>query len=337
MRDATNAHRRGNVRRLNVTREDSERPVTNAWLDLVDVTAADQLIARWKASMLSKELRAPVGLRTNAEFTPAYEPEVVWVDLSDPRDGGDGIHAVVVGRGGAGKTELVRTWLTGLAALHSPDRVQFLLADPHWASFSGLESLPHTACSLKGLASDEQRVLALVEVLNAEVGSRLGSIEANIPYADGCNTIRGYRRLAMAGQTRPIPDLIVVVDDVDELALTSVNRALYDTLREVARVGSAVGIHLVLCTRGTESFPSQLLVHVETNIVVGEQDASTSGGVFGLSAVAGRNISPGCGYFRTDREEPYPFRAFTSEGQRSTVLCELMSRVRPATMPGSQG
>lgn len=312
-------------------------PDTNTWLDLVDVTAANQLIARWNASMLSKNMRAPVGLRTSAEFATAYAPEVVWVDLSDPRDGGDGTHTAVVGLEGSGKTELMRTWLTGLAALHSPDRVQFVLADPHNDSFSDLESLPHTAYSVMGLASDQQRVLALVEMLTAEVDSRRRSIASHIPYADGCNTIRGYRRLAIAGQVRPMPDLVVVVDDVDDLALASVNRALYDTLREVARVGSVVGIHLVLCTRGSESLPPELLVHIETNIVLGEQDTIMGGAVVsGLSAVAGRNISPGCGYFRTVRDELYPFRAFTLGAQRSTVLCELMSRAHPAT-PGECG
>lgn len=299
---------------------------TNRWLDLVDATTAAQLTTRWGASMMTPNLRAPVGIRTSAEFSSGEESEVVWIDLSEQRDGGDGPHAGVFGRAGAGKTELVRTWLKGLAALHSPDRLQFLLADSLWGSYSDLESLPHTVGSVMGLASDDRRALALAKVVDTEIDLRVERIEAQGPYVDGRNDIQGYRRLTVAGQAPPMPELVVVVDDVDDLASLSANRALLGALGRVARLGRAVGVHLVLGTSGTASLPPALMTHLSPNICLAVDRMNVGRLVVGTTAVASEEIPPGCGYFRrTLNDDPYPFRAFTTEGQRSNALCELMA------------
>src|SRR5699024_8079191 len=62
-----------------------------------------------------------------------------------------GPHALVGGTSGAGKSELLQTWVLGMAAAHSPDRVTFLLVDyKGGAAFADCVELPHTV----GLVTD---------------------------------------------------------------------------------------------------------------------------------------------------------------------------------------
>ncbi|MEO6144170.1 MAG: FtsK/SpoIIIE domain-containing protein, partial [Dermatophilaceae bacterium] len=57
----------------------------------------------------------------------------------------DGPHALVGGTTGAGKSELLQTWILGMASAHSPQRVTFLLVDYKGGSaFRDCVELPHT-------------------------------------------------------------------------------------------------------------------------------------------------------------------------------------------------
>ena len=63
----------------------------------------------------------------------------------------DGPHALVGGTTGAGKSELLQTWILAMAAAHSPQRLTFLLVDYKGGSaFRDCVDLPHTV----GLVTD---------------------------------------------------------------------------------------------------------------------------------------------------------------------------------------
>ena len=81
----------------------------------------------------------------------------LWVDLS----GGAG-HAAIVGAPRTGKSTAVRTLLTSLALLHTPEEVQFYILDFAGGTLSSMDGLPHVGgprpgCRATGCAAPSPR------------------------------------------------------------------------------------------------------------------------------------------------------------------------------------
>ena len=67
----------------------------------------------------------------------------------------DGPHAVVAGVTGAGKSELLITWILAMCATRSADEVAFLLADfKGGTAFDGLAGIPHITGVITDLAGN---------------------------------------------------------------------------------------------------------------------------------------------------------------------------------------
>jgi DNA segregation ATPase FtsK/SpoIIIE, S-DNA-T family len=158
---------------------------------------------------------------------------VVEVDLAR-----DGPHALIAGTTGAGKSELLRTFVASLAARGSPDHVSFVLVDyKGGATFDACAELPHTVGLVTDL-DDRLAERALVS-LEAELRRRerlLRSVGA-VDLADW-RTIPGRP---------PLPRLVVVVDEF--AALAAELPGFIDALVGVAQRGRSLGVHLVLATQ----------------------------------------------------------------------------------------
>src|SRR5450759_37652 len=124
-------------------------------LGVSDVGALDPATA-WRRRPLSQILRVPIGVGSDGE--------AVILDLKEAALGWDGPHGLVIGATGSGKSELLRTVVTGLALQHPPDLLAFVLVDfKGGAAFAGLQELPHVAGVITNLAND----LAMVDRMHA--------------------------------------------------------------------------------------------------------------------------------------------------------------------------
>jgi S-DNA-T family DNA segregation ATPase FtsK/SpoIIIE len=147
----------------------------------------------------------------------------------------DGPHAIVGGTTGSGKSELLVSWVLAMAATRPPDDVTFLFVDfKGGAAFDPLSTLPHSLGVITDL--DSHTVLRALESLRAEVRYRERVLAA-----------AGLRSLADAGASRPLPRLILVVDEY--AAMLEEHPQLQPLIADLSARGRSLGIHLILCTQ----------------------------------------------------------------------------------------
>ncbi|MFF4899708.1 type VII secretion protein EccCa [Streptomyces sp. NPDC001068] len=225
-------------------------------------------------------LRMPVG------FDSAGRQLVL--DLKESAQGGMGPHGLVVGATGSGKSELLRTLVTGLTMTHSPDLLSLVLVDfKGGATFAGVTDLPHVAGLITNLVDE----VALVDrVKDALVGEQQRR-QRLLRDAGNIDNVREYQLRRAAGATgpdgrplEPLPYLLVIVDEFGELLA---NRPDFiDLFVQIGRVGRSLGIHLLLATqrleegrlRGLEANLSYRIClrtfsAAESRVVIGTPDA----------------------------------------------------------------
>ncbi|OCG74311.1 FtsK/SpoIIIE domain-containing protein [Microbacterium sediminis] len=183
----------------------------------------------------------------------------------------DGPHAVVVGMTGAGKSELLTTWVASLSRRLGPDRVTFLLADfKGGTAFEALAGLPHVAGVVTDL--DGAGARRAVESLRAELRRREGEL-ARIGARDVADP-----RVAM-------PRLVIVVDEF--AALLQDHGDLSALFTDIAARGRALGMHLILGTqRAAGVFRDSLLANCPLRVALRVTDASDSRLVIGTDGAA---------------------------------------------------
>lgn len=192
--------------------------------DVVERPDAATLAAAWSThDGRTDDLRAPIGLTAGAALV---------LDLTR-----DGPHALVVGTTGAGKSELLQSWVASLALTFPPDDLTLLLVDyKGGAAFGACARLPHAV----GLVTD------LDPHLTARV---LRSLDAEIRLRERLLSTSGALDLAAhrSAGGPPVARLVVVVDEFATLAADLPD--FVPGLVDIAQRGRSLGIHLVLATQ----------------------------------------------------------------------------------------
>jgi DNA segregation ATPase FtsK/SpoIIIE, S-DNA-T family len=190
------------------------------------VADAAALAARWAQAGPAAAPRTTLGVGPSGPLV---------VDLAV-----DGPHALVIGTTGAGKSELLRTLVAGLAASSPPEACSLLLVDFKGGSaFDACAALPHVVGVVTDL--DEHLAARVLRSLDAEIRHR----ERTLRDA-GAPDLGTYQR-SPRGATSSLARLVVVVDELATLVaeLPDFVHALVD----VARRGRSLGVHLVLATQ----------------------------------------------------------------------------------------
>ncbi|MBN6034318.1 FtsK/SpoIIIE domain-containing protein [Amycolatopsis sp. 195334CR] len=256
-------------------------------LDLLGVEDPQTLKTAWSTGL---DLRTPLGHGETGE--------PVELDLA--------AHCVCVGMPGSGKSELVRTVVTGLAVRNSPECLNFLLA----GTADGLAKLPHVAT----VARDADQ---LTDLLDDEIRHRL--------------------RLRETGDIGKAPALVVVVDEIGEASTRK--PLLADALLRAAQLGDDLRLHLLLTARTTPTGAMRgLYAFAPCRIALPGATRSADGQILGVPDVEPLPALPGNGYLKSDFTQP-PLRfelARVPEGMLAQ-LGELMAvhgnRARPLWPP----
>jgi DNA segregation ATPase FtsK/SpoIIIE, S-DNA-T family len=254
-------------------------------------------------------LQLPLG------FDSSGRPLVL--DLKEAAQGGMGPHGLIVGATGSGKSELLRTLVTGLSVRHSPDLLSFVLVDfKGGATFAGVTELPHVAGMITNLVDD----LALVDrVKDALVGEQQRR-QRILRDAGNIDTVREYQLRRAAGLTAPdgsalppLPYLLIIVDEFGELL--SGRPDFVDLFVQIGRVGRSLGMHLLLATQRLEEGKLRGLdSNLSYRICLRTFSAAESRTVIGSPDAYRLPPIPGSAYLKVADSEPERFRVALVSG-----------------------
>ncbi|WP_198347888.1 type VII secretion protein EccCb [Plantactinospora sp. KBS50] len=284
------------------------------------------LPARWAETPADRLLRVPIGSDGDGE--------PVVLDIKESAQGGFGPHGLVVGATGSGKSELLRTLVTGLSLTHSPDQLSFVLIDfKGGAAFAPLTGLPHVAGLITNLADDA----AMIDRVQAALIGEQQRRQRLLRLAGDVDSIREYQRRQAAGgrdttgaPLAPLPYLLLIVDEFSEL-LTG-RPEFVDLFVQIGRVGRSLGIYLLLATQRLEEGRLRGLdSHLSYRICLRTFSAAESRTVIGTTDAYRLPPIPGSAYLKVDESLYQRFRV----AHVSAAYHDGRERAEAGRVPGS--
>jgi S-DNA-T family DNA segregation ATPase FtsK/SpoIIIE len=288
---------------LRLGRDDGQRLADTIQLDRllgVDDPRALDLDRLWRTRPLRERLRVAIGGDPKGEH--------VVLDLKESALGGDGPHGLVIGATGSGKSELLRTVVTGLALTHAPDFLSFVLVDfKGGAAFAGLNDLPHVAGFITNLADDLSLVDRMRDALFGEIRRR----QELLKRAGNLGALRQYhQQVAQGAALEPLPYLLVVIDEFAELLTAKPD--FIELFVAIGRLGRSLGVHLMLASQQLEEGRLRGLEgHLSYRFALRTFSASESRTVIGTADAYELPSLPGSGYLKVGTEVYTRFRAAT--------------------------
>jgi S-DNA-T family DNA segregation ATPase FtsK/SpoIIIE len=258
----------------------------------------------WAPRAPRDRLRIPLGV--NPEGRP------VEIDLKESAEGGMGPHGLVIGATGSGKSELLRTLVTGLAVTHSSEKLNLALIDfKGGATFAGMTGLPHTCAVITNLSDDLALVDRMADAINGEVLRRQELLHSAGNYA----SVRDYERARDGGaDLRPLPSLLVIIDEFSELL--SSRPEFIDLFVTIGRLGRSLGIHLLLASQRLEEGRLRGLdSHLSYRIGLRTFSASESRAVLGVADAYQLPPVPGSAYLKSDTDTLIRLKAAYVSGE----------------------
>ncbi len=214
-----------------------------SFFDMLGIRSTDELDLEknWAQARVEKDLSAVLGLGEGG--VP------LTLNIIEEAMGGIGPHGLIAGKTGSGKSEVLLSYLLGLAVHYSPYELQLLLIDfKGGATANKLEDLPHTNCIITNIdgsdgSIDEGLIKRSLAFLRAEMDTRQKKLSAS-----GSESIGKYYEKYAAGEVKEsFPHLMVVVDEFAELK--NIYPEYMKELVSISRIGRSLGMHLILATQ----------------------------------------------------------------------------------------
>jgi S-DNA-T family DNA segregation ATPase FtsK/SpoIIIE len=153
-----------------------------------------------------------------------------------------GPHALVGGATGAGKSQLLQTWVASMALHNRPEDLTFLFVEfKGLSAFLRLQRLPHCVGAITNLTPEmTSRALASLTMERQRRQRLLAQAEAH--------DVGSYRRRREGdGSLPPLPRMVIVLDEFAEMKEQFPD--FVTGLISVARTGRSLGLHLILATQ----------------------------------------------------------------------------------------
>jgi DNA segregation ATPase FtsK/SpoIIIE-like protein len=225
-------------------------------LEMLNVTTLDELQAmtrdNWKRSMnpkIADWLFTAVGLLSG------NEPRVLTFSAK-----ADGVHGIIAGSTGSGKSELLMTLIIGLALNFNPDVLNFVLIDyKGGAAFEPFKRLPHKVDIVTNL--DQSATARVFASIIAELDRR----QKLNTYTNSKDIVH-YRKkgLNLDPQRPPYPHLFIIIDEFAEMIAG--NAEYKAQLESITRLGRALGVTLILAAQRPAGVTDQMRANIKFRI-----------------------------------------------------------------------
>ncbi|RMG70064.1 MAG: hypothetical protein D6711_18330 [Chloroflexi bacterium] len=158
----------------------------------------------------------------------------------------DGVHAMVAGTTGSGKSELLQTMILGLAIRYDPSIVNFVLVDfKGGGAFDPFRTLPHVVDVVTNL--EGSAVERMFSAIKAELDRR-GAVNAKNRVAHIVEYRKeGYHLQPAEEGKGPFPHLFIFIDEFAEMVAE--NPEFKSQFDSITRLGRAIGVSLILATQ----------------------------------------------------------------------------------------
>jgi len=208
----------------------------------------------------------------------------------------DGVHGMVAGSTGSGKSELLISLITGMAVTYSPTVLNFVLVDyKGGGAFKGFEELPHCVDIITNLAADG--VTRMFTAINSEMQRRQAlNVETET------KNIVDYRQKGLHETYHPYPYLFIIIDEFAEMIA---DRAEYKSeLETITRVGRAQGVSLILAAQRPSGVTDQMRSNIKFRICLRVETPGESREMLRRTDAAFLPSGiPGRGYLQVGNEE----------------------------------
>jgi S-DNA-T family DNA segregation ATPase FtsK/SpoIIIE len=160
-------------------------------------------------------------------------------------------HLLIAGSTGTGKSVGLNAMLTGILYRSTPDDVRMIMIDPKRLELGMYEDIPHL---MTPVVVDPKKAANSLRWAVREMEERYKSLAAyGVRNIDQFN--RNVRAAMELGEpiregdpTRPLPFIVVVVDELADLMMVAGNE-VEESICRLAQMARAVGIHLILATQ----------------------------------------------------------------------------------------
>ncbi len=149
-------------------------------------------------------------------------------------------HLLIAGTTGSGKSVGINSIIVSLLYRNSPENLKLMLIDPKMLEFSIYDEIPHLLTPV--ITKSKQAITAL--------NNMVSEMERRYQLMSKTKTknIEGYNKKAKKEGFEPLPYIVVTIDELADLMMTSGKEVEYSIAR-LAQMARASGIHLIVATQ----------------------------------------------------------------------------------------
>lgn len=262
-------------------------------MEMLGVTSIDQLqkltLENWKRSM---DPASADWLYTAVGLLSGNEPRVLTFSAK-----ADGVHGIIAGSTGSGKSELLMTLIIGMALNFNPNVLNFVLVDyKGGAAFEPFKRLPHKVDIVTNL--DQSATARVFASIIAELDRR----QKLNTYTNSKDIVH-YRKkgLNLDPQRPPYPHLFIIIDEFAEMIAG--NAEYKAQLESITRLGRALGVTLILAAQRPAGVTDQMRANIKFRICLRVETPDDSREVLRRSDAAFLPPGiPGRGYLQVGNE-----------------------------------